>query len=584
MQVLNGFYEVVTKNISALYRILRKRNQFFLLIIATVFSNSGIAQEPEIVWSSNVRHPPFATPDATCQFGVPFVASPSLFNIVYTGLRQVNDYYVCDCTLTRLTTGVTTSFGSCAAAYPLAVTYKLVDSSDSPPPNHCDLNPVEVSTGVKIQHEPDLTAKGEGHVEFARFYNNTNPAKVWHHSYQQSLGIIDATLPERIRHTSTYFSTKASACVSGFNSIKSQISGSWAANATATLDGDACQIKQGNVITRNLMVMKNVFMDKNIASSSIQAIQLTRTNGSIITYQQKNGVWLPINGSKGVLENIDLGDSKWRFILNGVTEEYSNTGKLLVITAKNGVKQHLTYDETSGLLRQVQDTKGKKLQFGYTDNRLSSIIAEGNEVTEYVYNSAGLITEVKRPDNTRRLYHYEDLRFPTALTGITDERNVRFSTWTYDAEGRAITSQHANGAELGAITFNVDGSTTVTGYLNKQTVYRFADIAGARRVVKVEGQPTTNCAGANQDYTYTPEGWVASKTDWKGIKTTFTYNTQGQELTRTEAFGTANARTTMTEWHPTLGLKTKVTEQNKETTFIYDAKGLLLNQNTRSLP
>ena len=247
------------------------------------------------------------------------------------------------------------------------------------------------------------------------------------------------------------------------------------------------------------------------------------------------------------------------------------------------MKQELFYDANSGLLSRVKDSTGRELLFAYTGNQISSVTVDGNKTTSYTYNASGLITQVTRPDNTTRIYHYEDTRFPTALTGITDERGARYATWTYDAQGRAISSEHAGGAEKTLLTFNADGSTTVTNALNKQTIYRFADIAGARRVTKVEGQPTANCAGANQDYTYTPEGWIASKTDWKGIKTTFTYNTVGQEISRTEAFGTSDARTVTTEWHPTLFVKTKITEPEKETIYTYDANGRLLNQTVQSI-
>ena len=181
------------------------------------------------------------------------------------------------------------------------------------------------------------------------------------------------------------------------------------------------------------------------------------------------------------------------------------------------------------------------------------------------------------------MYHYEDSRFPAALTGITDERGIRYATWAYDELGRAISSEHTGGAERTQISFNADGSSTVTNALGKQTIYSFKYLTGARRVVKVEGQPTANCVGANQNYTYTPEGWVDSQTDWKGNKTTYAYNTKGQETSRTEAFGTVVAKKIATEWHATLNLKTKVTEPDRETTYSYDANGLLLNQKTRSL-
>src|SRR5690606_26020131 len=164
---------------------------------------------------------------------------------------------------------------------------------------------------------------------------------------------------------------------------------------------------------------------------------------------------------------------------------------------------------------------------------------------------------VQRPDQAQRIYHYEDSRFPTYLTGITDERGVRYATWTYDDQGRAISSEHAGGTDKTLLAFNADGSTTVTNPLGKQTTYHFDDIAGARRVTQVEGHATTSCEGANQNYTYTPEGWLASKTDWKGNTTTYSYNTFGQEISRTEASGTPEARTITTEWHPDFYVKTR---------------------------
>lgn len=170
-----------------------------------------------------------------------------------------------------------------------------------------------------------------------------------------------------------------------------------------------------------------------------------------------------------------------------------------------------------------------------------------------------------------------------ALTGITDERRVRYATWQYDDQGRAVSSEHAGGTDRNTLTFNADGSTTVTNPLGKQTTYHFTYLAGARRVDTVEGHATASCQGANKGYTYTDEGWVASKTDWKGNTTTYTYNAKGQEIARTEAAGTPQARTITTEWHPSLPVKTKITEPGRETLYTYDANGNVTKQTTRPL-
>ena len=415
-----------------------------------------------------------------------------------------------------------------------------------------------------------------------RTYNNYENNNIWRHSYAKKIVIIEPKSDQRIEFKSLPYTSKPYTCTAGWNELKTKFSSSWNTGTNAQYINGKCLLIRNNSVVKILPIVRNI---SSTPFYTPDLIQLIRENGT--TYQfhsTDNSSFFEMNGELGRLEYLNTTATAWRFkTSSGDIEDYDADGKLLSITSSNGMKQELFYDANSGLLSRVKDSTGRELLFAYTGNQISSVTVDGNKTTSYTYNASGLITQVTRPDNTTRIYHYEDTRFPTALTGITDERGARYATWTYDAQGRAISSEHAGGAEKTLLTFNADGSTTVTNALNKQTIYRFADIAGARRVTKVEGQPTANCAGANQDYTYTPEGWIASKTDWKGIKTTFTYNTVGQEISRTEAFGTSDARTVTTEWHPTLFVKTKITEPEKETIYTYDANGRLLNQTVQSI-
>ena len=461
--------------------------------------------------------------------------------------------------------------------------YIAVNPESSPSPSSCDTvgNPLVINSGSKIQKETDIYPYGISHIIFERTYNNDikNRSALWFNSYQRTLDIIT---PEKIiieAEKSSAYTSKAQACTSGWNELKEQTTDASAQGTVAQYVNDTCQVKRGNTIVRSIPILPNT----NSLHFYLRpgSIRLVRENGSTVSFGlSTNNKYRALGDERGQLVAVDnAAPIAWRFTTrSGDIEDYSADGKLLSITATNGTKQELFYDVNTGLLSSVKDSTGRELLFAYTGNQLSSVTVDGNKTTSYAYNSLGLITTVTRPDNTTRIYHYEDTRFPTALTGITDERGKRYATWTYDAQGRAISSEHAGGAEKTLLAFNADGSTTVTNALSKQTIYRFSDIAGARRVTKVEGQPTANCAGANQDYTYTNEGWIASKTDWKGIKTTYQYNTLGQETSRTEAFGTPEARTITTEWHPTLFVRTKVTEPEKETMYNYDANGHLLNQ------
>ncbi len=72
---------------------------------------------------------------------------------------------------------------------------------------------------------------------------------------------------------------------------------------------------------------------------------------------------------------------------------------------------------------------------------------------------------------------------------------------------------------------------------------------GVKKIAWLEGPPTAICEGANSAYSYNANGFLTSKTDWKGNATTYTHDDCGLELSRTEAVGTPEARTITTEWH-----------------------------------
>lgn len=465
--------------------------------------------------------------------------------------------------------------------------YSVIVPDETPPPQECaGTNPIDIATGIKLQREQDRPAAGKGQVELTRYYNAAqNGQGSWRFNHQQSLHVID---PHQMHSpnpanrigasaASKTHGTREKACIEGWAEIRSHMEGSWAQGASAALSGNICQISQNGRVVRNLPIVHG-----RSKPPPPGLVRLIRANGTVLSYQRNGTTWVALGSDTGRFEDINNGDAQWRYTKGDITEEYAADGRLLSIAHLAGATQTLTYDSTTGLLSTVQDSAGGHLQFGYEQGRLSSVVF-GDDEYHYTYNDAGMLTRVDRPDSTHRKYHYENTNFPLALTGITDERNVRYATWHYDDQGRAVSSEHASGADRNALTFNADGSTTVTNPLGKQTTYHFTYVAGARLVDTVEGHATASCQGANKGYTYTDEGRVASKTDWKGNTTTFTYNARGQEISRTEAAGTPARRVITTEWHPTLNVKTKITEPGRETIYTYDANGNITNKTTRPL-
>jgi YD repeat-containing protein len=185
--------------------------------------------------------------------------------------------------------------------------------------------------------------------------------------------------------------------------------------------------------------------------------------------------------------------------------------------------------------------------------------------------------------STTRSYLYEDTQHPTSLTGIVDERGVRFATWHYDSQGRAISSEHANGAEKVSLDYQADGSVVVTNALGHHVTYRYQVIQGIKRVTAIEGEPAAGCPASNSTYTYTARGQIETKTDAVGTVTAYEYDTQGRETKRVEAKGTPQERAIATTWDPTQFLPLTITTPDRVTTYTYDAQGRLLSTSARAI-
>ena len=299
------------------------------------------------------------------------------------------------------------------------------------PPQLCVANPVEPSSGTKIQKEVDIASSGLGQIGFDRIYNNGNKSAstFWYNPYQKSLNVID---PEKITiagEKSSLYASKDAACTSGWNEIKTKISDLWALNATARYSNNTCQIVRNNVVVRNIPILLSG--QSTITFIKPGAVKLLREDGSILSFGlSANEKYRELNGERGQLISVtNAAPVAWRYSApNGDIEDYDVNGKLLSITASNGMKQELFYDAVSGLLSRITDSAGRELVFAYIGNQINSVTVDGNKTTFYTYNSLGLITSVTHSDNTVRIYHYEDSRFPKYITGITDERGKRYAT------------------------------------------------------------------------------------------------------------------------------------------------------------
>ena len=359
--------------------------------------------------------------------------------------------------------------------------------------------------------------------------------------------------------------------------------------------------------------------DRSIAASSAGTITTAyayRPDGKVLFFNLSGGQWVPdadVNYQLVQLTDAFGTFTGWRYTQSDDTvEDYDVNGKLLTITNRADLTQILTYDVSSAsggdddpdTLDTVTGSFGRTLSFTYNINKhVETFTDSDGEVYHYTYDVDNNLSTVAYPDETPadpndnplRIYHYEDTQvdaatgvrlYPHALTGITNEQNDRFATWSYDAQGRAISSEHAGGVERSTLDYIfiddvADPRVTVTNPLGKDTTYHFTTLFGVRKVTQVEGHAAPNCVAANQNYTYDANGNRDIVTNWENNVTDYDYDARNLETQRIEAQGTPEQRTIETAWHATYRLPTWIDVRDKDNIHIkrtrrtYNSQGLL---------
>lgn len=140
------------------------------------------------------------------------------------------------------------------------------------------------------------------------------------------------------------------------------------------------------------------------------------------------------------------------YTTNSDSREYFDVNGLLYrVEYVGGQALDLTYNG-SNLLENVINENGEILSFSYNGSSQISAVITPTGTFSYSYDGNGNLATVTKPDNKTRIYHYEDINFVNAMTGITDEKGVRFATYGYNAGGYAISSKHAG--DVGEYTFS----------------------------------------------------------------------------------------------------------------------------------
>lgn len=227
------------------------------------------------------------------------------------------------------------------------------------------------------------------------------------------------------------------------------------------------------------------------------------------------------------------------------TETYDNSGKLLSIKSPAGVEHTVAY--TGNNISTITHNAGEVLTFLFSGNQLSSIMDSNNRTWGYRYN-AGNLQYVDNPDGTTREYHYEDGRYPNALTGITDERSIRYSHYSYDTKRRAATSYH--GPQTNVFEDRIDGvfidfdtdfqtSNTLMNSNENNTKYKFAEQSGFKLLTEITGPGCASCGLTGILNTYDPVTLELKQISENSLITSFDNYINGYPQTVTQAVGSS---------------------------------------------
>lgn len=281
-------------------------------------------------------------------------------------------------------------------------------------------------------------------------------------------------------------------------------------------------------------------------------------------------------------------------------ELYDVGGKLLSVTDRNGYSHFMEYSDGSthhsiapypGLLVAVRDSWGRRIEFTYDGrSRLAGFIDPAGGKVEYDYDVSGNLITRKAQDGLVRTYLYNELEHrgsqsqPYALTGIVAEDGLRYATFKYDNQGRAVSTEHADGVEKVSVAYGAGSSATVTDASGATRTFTFTSKYNVVKLTSVQ-EPCPSCAGgtATRSLTLDANGFTDLVTDRAGTTVDFDSDARGLEVRRTESANKqATKRIVETAWHATFRVPVERSIRDaagnlaRKTQWTYNARGQAL--------
>ncbi|MCG7882350.1 MAG: EndoU domain-containing protein [Candidatus Thiodiazotropha endolucinida] len=330
---------------------------------------------------------------------------------------------------------------------------------------------------------------------------------------------------------------------------------------------------------------------KDVSHSNNKQLQLVDSTGKYTLFDASQDLDNPtpnLNVSIKPQRITDVnGNTSWQVIQDDHIERYNSQGELLDKRFADG--RFVTYNYSnvdtpssiaprSGLKIAAQDPWGREIRFNYNaDGNLSHFTDPSGEMILYRYIETNkLINEVEYPDGSVREYIWNESTLApnpavNALTGIEYENGAR-SSFGYNTSGKAISTERAGGVDKWVLSPGYN-RVTVTDPLGTQRILNTTKLHGMVYLTSQSQPAGAGCAASSASLVYDTNANIASKTDFNGETTTYSYDLgRNLEIQRIEASGTSSAKTISTDWHPDWRLKVREAQPNKITTWVYNGQ------------
>jgi len=427
-------------------------------------------------------------------------------------------------------------------------------------------DPIDTSSGSKIEKITDFAVPGEMGLTFERYYNSR-------------------------------FS-----CV-GSNAPCTTNVGTWTSNLDYSLDNICYSEWTGGNPNRPIRCGPVTF---------------TRPDGSSLSFQSTTAYFGTANGAPvpgpfspvgtATLTNNGNGTYTLRDE-NAQALTFDSQGNLLSIKDPSGIGWTLTHPD--GNTTVVTHTNGTSFKValvagsGGTYGSAKQINVTDPAGGVYVYQSTvgvwdsftnsvshlGVVSSETLPGSPSTTVAYKYLPDNSATGSYAqlsevDYNGVAHDVTTYDSTGRANLSSMADGTQKTTIVYGGNGvgpTVTVTNPLAQVTVYQYD---GNHLLLSVTGNASLHCLMSFAQNTYDANGNLATSADNNGNTTKYAYAATGLLQQKTEAAGTTAQRITDFTWDATAGtdrpLSIKV-EGFSETDFTYDSNNRLASQALKNL-